>query len=118
MPLSVISRNNAEHYTWGNGCDGWHMVRVSNLSVIEEYMLAGASEMCHYHEKAQQFFFILAGQAVMKADRQRIPLSAGQGLRVSPGTYHCLCNESDQPVRFLVISQPPSHGHRIMKRRG
>jgi hypothetical protein len=24
---SVISRANAEHYTWGQGCDGWYQRR-------------------------------------------------------------------------------------------
>ncbi len=113
MPLSIMSRNNAEHYIWGNGCDGWHMVRDSNLSVIEECMPAGASEVCHYHQKAQQFFLILGGQAVMEADGQRIPMSVGQGVRIPPGTFHRFCNESNEPVRFLLISQPPSHGDRI-----
>jgi len=113
MPLAVISRDNAEHYIWGNGCDGWHLVRDSNLSVIEECMPAGTSEVWHYHQTAQQFFFLLAGQAVMEADGQRIPLAAGEGIRILPGTRHCIRNESNEPVRFLVISQPPSHGDRI-----
>jgi uncharacterized damage-inducible protein DinB len=25
VPLLVISRDNAEHYFWGTGCDGWHL---------------------------------------------------------------------------------------------
>jgi len=113
MPLAVISRDNAEHYIWGNRCDGWHMVRDSDLSVIEECMPAGTSEVCHYHQKAQQFFFLLAGEAVMEADGQRIPLAAGQGISIPPGMRHCFRNESNEPVRLLVISQPPSHGDRI-----
>jgi hypothetical protein len=40
VPLLVISRDNAEHYFWGTGCDGWHLVRESGLSVIEECMPA------------------------------------------------------------------------------
>ncbi|SPE38064.1 hypothetical protein SBA3_2760049 [Candidatus Sulfopaludibacter sp. SbA3] len=64
--LPVISRNNAEHYAWGTGCDGWHLVRDSDLSVIEEYMPAGASEVSHCHRKSRQFFYILSGQAVME----------------------------------------------------
>ena len=113
MPLSVISRHNAEHYIWGTGCDGWHLVRESDLSIIEECMPAGASEVSHYHRKSRQFFLILAGQAVMEADGRRISLCAGQGLQIPPGTYHRFYNESDESVRFLVVSQPPSHGDRV-----
>ena len=112
-PLSAVSRDNADHYVWGTGCDGWHLVRESGLSVIEECVPAGASEVAHYHRKSRQFFFILAGQAVMEIDRRRIPLVAGQGLQIPPGRFHRFRNESDEPVRFLVVSQPPSHGDRV-----
>jgi oxalate decarboxylase/phosphoglucose isomerase-like protein (cupin superfamily) len=37
------------------------------LSVIEEQMPSGASEVRHYHRNAQQFFFILSGQATLEA---------------------------------------------------
>jgi mannose-6-phosphate isomerase-like protein (cupin superfamily) len=67
----------------------------------------------HYHQKTQQFFFILGGQAVMEADGQRILLSVSQGVRILPGTYHRFCNDSNEPHWFLLISQPPSHGDRI-----
>jgi hypothetical protein len=40
VPLLVISRDNAEHYFWGTGCDGWHLVRESGLSVMDECMPA------------------------------------------------------------------------------
>jgi mannose-6-phosphate isomerase-like protein (cupin superfamily) len=102
-PLLVISRDNAEHYVWGPGCDGWNLVRESGLSVIEECMPAGASEVAHYHRKSRQFFFILAGQAVVETDGRRISLFAGQGLQIPPGRIHRFCNESDEPVRFLVV---------------
>jgi hypothetical protein len=62
VPLLVISRDNAEHYFWGTGCDGWHLVKESGLSVIEECMPACASEVAHYHRKSRQFFFILGGR--------------------------------------------------------
>jgi mannose-6-phosphate isomerase-like protein (cupin superfamily) len=112
VPLSVISRDNAEHYVWGTGCDGWHLVRNSDLSVIEERVPAGASEVRHYHQKAQQFFFVLSGQGVMEVSGHVLTLSTGQGMRIPPGTPHRFRNKSNKPVRFLVISQPPSHGDR------
>jgi len=108
-----VSRENAPHYVWGNSCDGWHLLRDADLSVIEELVPAGASEVCHFHSKSQQFFFILSGQATMEIGGESILLTDGQGLAIPPGTRHQFRNHSDQPVRFLVISQPPSHGDRI-----
>jgi mannose-6-phosphate isomerase-like protein (cupin superfamily) len=108
-----VSRENAPHYHWGDNCDGWHLLQNSSLSVIEECMPPGASEVRHFHRNAQQFFFVLSGQATMEVDGERIVLLAGQGVAISPGTRHQFQNHSPSPVRFLVISQPPSHGDRI-----
>jgi hypothetical protein len=33
-----ISKQNAEHYIWGDNCDGWHLVNNKDLSVIHERM--------------------------------------------------------------------------------
>ena len=33
---SAISRANAEHYTWGQGCDGWYLVKNDQMTIIEK----------------------------------------------------------------------------------
>jgi mannose-6-phosphate isomerase-like protein (cupin superfamily) len=113
MPPAPTSRETAPHYSWGDNCDGWHLLQDSNLSIIEERMPPGASEVRHFHRSAQQFFFVLSGQATMEISGERIVLLAGQGLAIPPGTPHQFRNHSAEPVTFLVISQPPSHGDRV-----
>lgn len=108
-----ISRQNAPHYLWGDNCDGWHLLQNPSLSVIEECMPPGASEVRHFHRDAQQFFFVLSGQAVLEIDGEHVVLSPGQGVAVAPGARHQFRNQSQAPVRFLVVSQPPSHGDRV-----
>lgn len=110
---TVVSRENAEHYRWGVDCDGWHLVRDRNLSVIEEFMPPGAAEVRHYHACAQQFFYILNGEVLMEVNGENILIPAGGGIRILPGTRHQIRNPSSTAVRFLVISQPPSHGDRF-----
>src|SRR5437868_13206142 len=112
MGLLPASRAASEHYTWGNVCDGWHLVKHARLSVIEEHMPPGTAEVLHHHRLAQQFFYILAGEAVLEVDDQKILLSRGQGLHIPPGMPHRILNSSNQPLEFLVISEPPSHGDR------
>jgi hypothetical protein len=34
----MIKKENAEHYNWGPGCDGWHLLKDPELSVIKERM--------------------------------------------------------------------------------
>jgi mannose-6-phosphate isomerase-like protein (cupin superfamily) len=113
MQPRPVSRASAEHYTWGGQCDGWHLVKDDMLSVIEEQMPAGAFEVLHYHGHAQQFFFVLSGEAVMEVEGCGIRLTAREGLRIPPGVPHQIRNDSREPVHFLVISQPPSHGDRM-----
>ena len=119
MDIGPISKATAEHYIWGSrcDCDGWHLVKNPQLSVIQERMPAGASETRHFHHHAQQFFYVLAGQAVMEVNGesmngQSMTLAAGEGVWIPAGTSHQVRNESAEDVHFLVISQPPSHGDR------
>ncbi len=32
----MIDINKAEHYAWGNRCDGWHLLKSPEISVIQE----------------------------------------------------------------------------------
>jgi mannose-6-phosphate isomerase-like protein (cupin superfamily) len=114
MSPHSVSRATAEHYNWGDQCDGWHLVKDDQLSVIEEQMPAGTAEVRHYHVRSQQFFLVLSGEAVMEVDGCEMRLAARQGLRILPGVPHRIRNESRDPVQFLVISQPPSHGDRVI----
>lgn len=113
-PPRVIRRESAEHYRWGEGCDGWHLVRVPALSVIAEEMPAGTSEVEHHHEIARQFFYVLEGETVMVVEGREFVVAAGDGIEIAPGQRHRILNRSDRPASFLVVSQPPSQGDRLL----
>jgi mannose-6-phosphate isomerase-like protein (cupin superfamily) len=112
MDMGRISKATAEHYVWGSQCDGWHLVKNPQLSVIQERMPAGTAEARHFHHRAQQFFYVLAGEAVMEINGQRMILTAGEGVWIPAGTSHQIRNGSADDVHFLVVSQPPSHSDR------
>jgi mannose-6-phosphate isomerase-like protein (cupin superfamily) len=112
MDSTTISRASAPHYVWGEICDGWHLVRSEALSVIEERMPPGAAERRHRHERARQFFYVLAGELTMELEGTEHVIAANHGLEIAPGHAHQARNRSDAEVRFLVVSQPPSHGDR------
>jgi len=113
MPARIISTTTAEHYTWGNDCDGWHLIRTTDLSVIEELMPPGTSEIRHHHTRSRQFFYVLQGEFTIEIDHHEFTLKTGQGIEIAPGQSHQAINRSTSPVRILVTSQPPSHGDRI-----
>ena len=118
MPTQIISTKSAEHYKWGGpqatDCDGWHLVKTPDLSVIEEIMPPGTSEARHSHVRARQFFFVLEGELTLEVEHHDFVLHPGEGLEISPGQNHQAMNRSTAPARFLVTSQPPSHVDRII----
>lgn len=113
MIMAVISTNNAVHYSWGENCDGWHLLNSESLSVIEESVPPNAKEQRHYHHIAQQFFYVLEGVATIEVAGELFEIRAREGLGVLPKEPHQLMNNGSVNLRFLVISQPISHGDRV-----
>ena len=110
--MQPVERGNAEHYVWGEDCDGWHLLARRDLSVISERVPPGAAETRHRHVRARQFFYVLGGCAVIEVEGRDVPLAAGQGLEVPPGAAHRFRNDSAGDVDFLVISMPATRGDR------
>jgi len=111
--LSVINKESAEHYKWGNDCDGWHLVKSENLSVIQERVPPNCAENYHYHRKAEQFFFVLSGTATMELNNQVFVIPEQSGIHVPAGAKHRLSNQHPMELIFTVTSTPPSHCDRV-----
>ena len=109
-----ISTATAPAYTWGQACTGWHLVQNARLGVIQETMPPGTAEVRHRHAVAQQFFYVLRGEATFELDGERLTLRAGEGLHVRPGQAHRIQNETAEPLEFLVVSEPHAHGDRLL----
>jgi len=109
----IISTENAEHFIWGDNCDGWHLLLSDSLSVIQERMPPGTSEQLHYHERAQQVFYILSGKATFEIEGEIKSIEANQSVAVQPGSKHRILNDAEVDLHFLVISEPKTRGDRI-----
>jgi len=108
-----ISIENAEHYVWGEICDGWYLLKRDDMSVIQERVPAGGAEVMHYHTKARQFFYVLEGEGVMTFEDKVTVLKKGQGIEIAPQVKHQFKNQSNSDVDFLVISVPSTKGDRV-----
>ena len=111
--MTVVSANNTEHYTWGDGCDGWHLVKTKALSIIKENVPSGREEVRHYHEYSEQFFFVLEGVASLEVAGVEHQIESMHGIHVESGVPHQLRNTHDSDLIFIVTSTPPSHGDRV-----
>lgn len=109
-----ISTANADHYAWGAGCHGWHLLRNSGVSIIQESMPPQAAEVPHYHERSRQFFFVLAGALSVAMPGGVQVLAPEQGIEIPPGVPHHVRNAAECTTRFLVVSSPASHGDRVI----
>ncbi|MEO6547679.1 MAG: cupin domain-containing protein [Ferruginibacter sp.] len=109
----IVSIKNAEHYKWGQNNDGWHLLKTADLSIIQELMAPGNAEQLHFHEKAQQLFYILSGEAQFELNGVSFFIGAGETIHVPPGIVHKISNNSFADLQFIVTSSPASHGDRI-----
>ncbi len=110
---SIINQDNTAKYQWADGCLGWHYLNDQRLGIIREEMSLNTSETPHYHNIAQQFFYILKGLAEFNIEGQCVVLHVGEGIHISPGQRHSIKNNSKESLEFLVISEPHAHGDRI-----
>lgn len=69
-------------------------------------------EKLHVHSQAQQFFFVLKGIACFYLDNEKVIVSEQNGIHITPGTKHFIANENNEPLDFLVISQPTTNTDR------
>jgi mannose-6-phosphate isomerase-like protein (cupin superfamily) len=109
----IQSKNNSTHYIWGNGCDSWILKDTPGLSVKQEIMPPGTAEKKHFHNRAEQLFYILKGEAVFYINNEKWFVKEGESITVLPGSEHYISNESQEDVEFLVISTPSTNNDRI-----
>lgn len=109
----ILSKQNTKHYFWGEKCSGWHFVQSQDLHIIEELMPPNTSETKHYHNIAQQFFYILKGVATFEIEAETYEIKEREGVHILPNIRHQIKNITNQNLEFLVISQPTTRGDRI-----
>ena len=98
----MVDTTNAEHYNWGDHCDGWHLLKSTTLSVIQESMPPGTSEARHVHTRSVQFFFVLSGKATIELNGTRHTVQDQQGLAIPSGIPHQVFNESNSNPEKMV----------------
>ena len=108
----ITNISTAEHYKWGDVCDGWRLLNRPDLSVIQERIPPGAGEVRHFHSRARQLFFVLDGHLDIELRDQVFRISPGDSLEVPPGDTHRVRNDGDVDVSFIVVSAPTTQGDR------
>lgn len=110
----IKNKENSEHYFWGNNCDSWILMDTKNLSIKSEKMPPNTHEEMHFHQNAQQFFYILKGKASFYIDEKKIEILEQNGISIQPLQKHFIANETSDDLEFLVISNPSTNNDRIL----
>lgn len=109
----VISTNSAEHFVWGDNCDGWWLKKAGRFTVISELMPAGTSEIKHFHKETEQFFYILEGMLTIELNDTTYELHKDESITIVAGAPHRVYNNTNGIVKFIVVSCPDSHNDRV-----
>jgi len=112
--LGVSKSNCLNQYSWGDDCYGWTFVDTPALSIKQELMPPDTSEQLHYHEHANQFFFILKGRAKFMIDGVEQILQPNEGIEIKAGQKHKISNNNDDDLEFILYSQPSTNNDRIV----
>ena len=89
------------------------LVNTDALSVKQELMPGNTAESLHYHEKAQQFFFILKGIATFEVEEQFFLVKENTGFHIPAGKKHRIINNANTDLEFILRSQPSTNNDRF-----
>lgn len=109
----IINSENSKSYKWGDNCTAWELLLSENVIIKEELMPPKTEEQLHFHEKTEQFFYILEGEANFIIDQKKVLVSKNEGLKIEIGQAHKIANKSSVELRFLVLSFPGNTDDRI-----
>lgn len=110
----IKTKENSAHYFWGEECDSWVFHHSENLVVKQEMMPPKTSEKWHFHELAQQFFYILKGEATFYIEEEKFMVKSGEGIAIEAKKKHYIANETSENIEFLVISNPSTDDDRVL----
>ena len=113
MAKTVNKNTPLNEYKWGDICDSWVLLETDGLSIKQERMPSGSFEQLHYHERSQQFFFILKGVATIEIEGKLVNVNEQEGIHIEAGQKHRIMNQEVGDLEFILSSQPSTNHDRI-----
>ena len=67
----------------------------------------GNTSNLHAHENNEEVFYCLFGSGKVKVDEEEFEFEPNIAVYVAKGSFHQLINDSDQPLKAIVVTSPP-----------
>jgi mannose-6-phosphate isomerase-like protein (cupin superfamily) len=79
---------------------------IRNQSLAEARLPPGTSTTPHHHIQAEEIYYILEGEAVMRLGEQTERVGPGDAIAIPPGTIHQITNVGQGVLRILCCCAP------------
>ncbi|MDG2384300.1 MAG: cupin domain-containing protein [Pirellulaceae bacterium] len=80
---------------------------IRKQSLAEARLPTGGATTPHFHEKTEEIYYILEGQAEMRIGDDVQTVGPGDAIAIPPGAIHTILNSGEQELRFLCCCAPP-----------
>ena len=88
-----------------HGVDVRHLFKTKDV-VVSQITLQPGEIVKPHKAPVDAFFYVLEGVPQIEIESETIAAAAGTLIPSSAGHLHCIRNESDALVRFLVVKTP------------
>ena len=109
--MFITSRDQAAPYTTADGSQIRELLNAANSplrnqSLAEATLSPGQSTARHFHPRAEEIYFVLAGRAQMTIEGETRTLETGDAIAIPAGTRHQIENAGQSELRFLCCCAP------------
>ena len=112
--MHVIHLEDLEPFTTKDGSTIRELVgpawtEARNQSLAEATVPPGGETDEHYHVKAEEIYYFVAGAGRMRLAEEERDVAAGECVVIPPGTTHKLWNPGPDPLVLLCCCAPAYH---------
>ncbi len=79
---------------------------IRNQTLAEARLPPGLATTPHHHLRAEEIYYILAGEGLMQVGDETRPVGVGDAIAIPPGAIHQITNTSDEVLKFLCCCAP------------
>jgi mannose-6-phosphate isomerase-like protein (cupin superfamily) len=79
---------------------------IHNQSLAEARVAPGAMTLLHYHCRAEEIYFVLAGRGRMRLGEESRDIGPGDAVAIPPGEVHQITNIGAEELVFLCCCAP------------